>query len=98
MARNRWVQNAHSVAFLPRLRAPALARLVRGRTVRRHLVALLGLQLGIELVDALGIPRQRLDRHRAVDEHRQHGDPLLVFQPLDPVEQLLDAADRKRRE
>ena len=53
--------------------APARARLV----VRRLVVALLRLQLGIELVQPLGVARQRLHRHRAVDEDRQHRNALL---------------------
>ena len=67
-----------------------------GATVRRFLVALFRLHLGIELAHALGVAAERFGRHRAVDEHGQHGNPPLVFEPLEPVEHLLDAADGKR--
>ena len=70
-----------------------------GRFVVRGLVvAHLRLQLGIELVQPLGVPRQRLHRHRAVDEDRQHRNPLLLFEPANPVEELLDPADREGRD
>ena len=96
---NRSVQNAQSCRSCTRMPAPSLGRVVMiGRPVRRLLVARLRLHLRIELAQPLGVPRERLDRHRAVDEHRQHRDAPLLFEPLQPVEQLLDAADRERRD
>ena len=70
----------------------------RRSIVRRRVVPLLGLHLGIELVHALGVARQRGRRHRAVDEDRQHRDAILRLEPPQPIEQLFDAADRERRD
>ena len=71
MARNFSVQNAQ-LALLVRLAAAALD-VSRGRPVWRLVVGV-GLKIGIQLLDALGITRQRLQGHRAVDKHRQHRD------------------------
>ena len=77
---------------------PRLARIVViGRTVRRLLVTDLWLHVGIELPEPLGVTGERVNRHRAVDKHRQHGNPLLHLEPLQPVNELLDPTDRERR-
>ena len=90
-------EDAH-LAFLLR-GAPADGRGTRGGGVmRRAIVALLGLHLRIELVHALGVARQRRAGHRTVHEHRQDRDPLLRLEPLQPVDQLLDAPDGEGRD
>ena len=98
MARNRVVQNVHTrrsrSAWARRFGCGSCAFSSYGRLP----VALLRLQIGVELVDALGVARERLQRHRAVEEHRQNRDPLLIFEPADPVQQLLDAPDGKGRD
>ena len=90
-------EDAH-LALLHRLAAPDVGGMGRGRVVRRLVVALLRPHLRIELVHALRVARERGRRHRAVHENREHRDPLLRLQALHPVEELLDAADRERRD
>src|SRR5690606_6263256 len=51
----------------------------------------------VEFVDTAGVHLQRSARHRTVDIDRQHGNAFLVFEAADPVDQLLDAAERKGR-
>ena len=70
----------------------------RRRIVRRLVVANLRCELRIELVHALRVPRQRGGGHRAVDEDRQHRDATFGLEPAQPVDQLLHAADGKRRD
>ena len=84
--------------FLARVLAAPVRVLVRRGAERRLLVVLFRLHLGVELAQALGVARQRLDRHRAVDEHRQHRDAAFFFEPLQPVQQLLDPAHGERRD
>ena len=58
----------------PRMPAPSLGRVVMiGRTVGSLLVAAIRVHLRIELADPLGIPGERLDCHRAVDQDRERG-------------------------
>ena len=59
-------------------------------------VALGRLHVRIELVQALRVELQRPGSHRAVDVHRQRGNPLRLFEMFQPVDDLLDAADRER--
>ena len=47
--------------------------------------------------DPVRVEVQRAGRHRTVDEHRQHRNPVLIFEVLDPVQHFLDAANGKRR-
>ena len=83
----------------PRVLAPRLCGVVMiGRPVRSLVVAGIRLHLRVELANPLRIPRQRFERHRTVDEHGEHRDATLLLEPLQPVEQLLDAADGKRRD
>ena len=54
--------------------------------------------VGVELVGPVRVELQRARRHRAVDVDRQHRNAPRVFEPLQPVEHLLDAPDRERRD
>ena len=96
IVRNRSVQNAQTWRSCLACRRRSVGRIVMvRRTVRRFFVVCLRLHLRIELAHPLGVPGQRLDRHRAVDEHRQNRDASLFLEPLEPVDQLLDPADRE---
>ena len=97
--RNRSVQNAHSLPLMVGVPAAGVRLIVViGGSVRRLVVMRLRLQFGIQLVKPLRVARQRLDGHRAVQEHREHGYAPLLFQPLQPVDQLFDPPDRERRD
>ena len=54
-------------------------------------------RLRVELVGALGVKRQTSCRHRTVDVHRQHRNPLFLFEPFQPVEDFLNASDGEGR-
>src|SRR6476620_2677050 len=62
---------------------------VIGWPVRRLLVARLRLHFGIELPQPLGVTGESVHRHGTVEEHWQHGNPLFLFEPLQPVNELL---------
>ena len=64
--------------------------------MRRLFVALFWPHFGVELLYALGVPAERFCRHRAVDEHGENRNASFVFEPLDPVQHFLDAANGKR--
>jgi hypothetical protein len=58
----------------------------------RHL-----LKLGIKLLNPLSIHVEHGLRHRAVHINRQCRNLLLVFQSMHPIQELLDTAQRERR-
>ena len=98
MARKRVVQNAHirrsCSAWTRRFCCGSCAVSSCGAFSSRFS----GCSSGIELVDALLVARERLERHGAVEEHRQHRNALLLFEPADPVQDFLDPADGERRD
>ena len=55
-----------------------------------------GRQIRIELGRPARIEAHRRARHRTVDENGQNRDPLRFLQMFQPVQDLLDATDRKR--
>ena len=97
IVRKRSVQNAQTCRSCWAWRRRSCGSiLVIGRAMRRFLITRLGVHFRIELGKALLISRQRVHSHRAVDENGQDRNPLLFLEPLQPVQQFFDAADRKR--
>ena len=52
----------------------------------------------VVLLPAIAIDLRRGGRHRRIHPHGKHGNPPLVFEFADQVNQLLRAADGKRRD
>ena len=80
-----------------------LFRLLRGgdrleacRAEYQHVLSR-GSHLRVEFGDTGRVVPKRVDGHRAIDVHRHHRNFSLVLEPPQPVQQLFDAADGKRR-
>ena len=98
IVRKRSVQNAQSWRSCRACSRRSLAASCAPPVVRRLLVAVLRLQLRIELVDALGVAASASAAIGLSTNTGSTGIRFSLFEPLDPVEQLLDAADRERRD